>query len=52
MDTIVQFLGWLSSQPTWAQVAVALGILVALYPVIVVVRLIGTALYGAFRGLG
>jgi hypothetical protein len=52
MDAITQFLGWVSSQPTWVQVAVGAGILIALYPVLVVVRLIGTALYGAFRGLG
>jgi len=56
MDAMVALLGeffaWFSNQPTPIQVIVAVGILAALYPVLVIVRLIIVALYGAFRGLG
>lgn len=45
-------LTWFSAQSTPVQVIVVVGIVAALYPVLVIVRLIVTALYGAFRGLG
>ena len=47
-----EFLAWFLSQPIPIQVIVAVGILVALYPVLLIVRVIVVALYGAFRGLG
>jgi uncharacterized protein (DUF2062 family) len=46
------FYAWFSSQPTPIQVVVAAGVVVALYPVLVVLRVLIAALYGAFRGLG
>ncbi len=46
------FFAWFSSQPTPIQVIVALGILAGLYPLLVLLRLLVAALYGAFRGLG
>jgi len=56
MDAMVALLGeffaWFSSQPTPIQVIVAVGLLAALYPLLVVVRVIIAAFYGAFRGLG
>jgi hypothetical protein len=56
MDDMVALLAgwfaWFFRQPTAIQVIVGLGILVGLYPLLVVVRLIVAALYGAFRGLG
>jgi len=56
MDAMVALLGeffaWFSSQPTPIQLIVAIGLLAALYPVLVIVRVIVVALYGAFRGLG
>lgn len=56
MDAMVallgEFLAWFLSQPTTIQVVVALVILAALYPLLVIVRVIVLALYGAFRGLG
>ena len=56
MDGMVALLGaffaWFSNQPTPIQVIVAVGLLAALYPVLVIVRVIIVALYGAFRGLG
>ncbi len=56
MDDILAVLAglydWLSSQPTPIQVLVAAGIVVGLYPVVIVLRVIVAALYGAFRGLG
>ena len=56
MDAMVALLGeffaWFSSQPMPIQLIVAIGLLAALYPVLVIVRVIVVALYGAFRGLG
>ena len=56
MDGMVALLGeffaWFSSQPTPIHLIVAIGLLAALYPVLVIVRVIVVALYGAFRGLG
>lgn len=56
MDAIVALLGeffaWFSGQPIPIQAIVAVGLLAALYPLLVVVRVIIAALYGAFRGLG
>ena len=56
MDAMVALLGefvaWFSSQPTPIQLIVAIGLLAALYPVLVIVRVMVVALYGAFRGLG
>jgi uncharacterized protein (DUF2062 family) len=56
MDRMVALLGaffaWFLSQPTSIQVIVAVGILAALYPLLVIVRVITIAAYGAFRGLG
>jgi hypothetical protein len=39
-------------QPTPVQAIVVIGVLALLYPPLVVARLLVTALYGAFRGLG
>ena len=56
MDDALAFLAaalsWFSTQSTPVQVIVVVGLVAALYPVLVIVRLIVTALYGAFRGLG
>ena len=56
MDDTLAFLaaalGWFSAQSTPVQVIVVVRLLTALDPVLVIVRLIVTALYGAFRGLG
>ncbi len=56
MDAMIallgEFLAWFLSQPTPIQLMVAVGILAALYPLLVIVRVIVVALYGAFRGLG
>ena len=56
MDAVVALLGefvaWFSSQPTPIQLVVAIGLLAALYPLLVIVRVIIVGLYGAFRGLG
>ena len=46
------FVAWFSSQPTPIQVIVVLGVLAGLYPLLVLLRLLAAALYGAFRGLG
>ena len=54
-DTVVRlagFVAWFSSQPTPIQVIVVLGVLAGLYPLLVLLRLLAAALYGAFRGLG
>jgi hypothetical protein len=48
----VRFSPGFLSQPTPIQVIVALGILAALYPLLVIVRVIIVAADGAFRGLG
>ena len=56
MDAMValldEFFAWFSSQPTPIQLIVVIGLLAALYPVLVIMRVIVVALYGAFRGLG
>ena len=49
---LAAFIAWFLNQPIPVQVMVAVGILAALYPVLLVVRVIVVALYGAFRGLG
>ena len=45
-------LSWFCAQSTPVQVIVVVGMVAVLYPVLVIVRLVFTALYGAFRGLG
>ena len=52
LSHLTGFAGWLASQPTLIQVAIGIGIVAALYAVLVVLRLIAIALYAAFRGLG
>ena len=52
MKGILDLLAWFFSQPTPVQVAVGIGALAVLYAGYVILRLIATALYGAFRGLG
>ena len=52
LSHLTGFAGWLASQPTLIQVAIGIGIVAALYAVLVVLRLIAVALYAAFRGLG
>lgn len=54
-DTVVRlagFFAWYFGQPTPIQVIVVLGVLAGLYPLLVLLRLLVAALYGAFRGLG
>lgn len=46
------FFAWFTSQTTPVQAIVVIGVLALLYPLLVVARLLVTALYGAFRGLG
>jgi hypothetical protein len=52
MKAILDLLAWFFSQPTLVQVAVGIGALAALYAGYVILRLLATALYGGFRGLG
>jgi hypothetical protein len=56
MDNALAFLAtalsWFSAQSTPVQVIVVVGMVAALYPVLVIVRMVIAALYGAFRGLG
>jgi uncharacterized protein (DUF2062 family) len=52
LAVLAGFYAWLSSQPTAVQAVVAVGIVLGLYPVLVVLRVLVAALYGAFRGLG
>ena len=56
MDAMVAllagFFAWFTGQPTPVQAIVVIGVLALLYPLLVVARLLVTALYGAFRGLG
>ena len=49
---VALFIAWFSTQSAPIQVVVALGILAGLYPLLVLLRLLAAALYGAFRGLG
>lgn len=49
---VATFIAWFSAQSAPIQVVVALGILAGLYPLLVLLRLLAAALYGAFRGLG
>lgn len=56
MDAMValleEFFAWFSSQPLPIRAVVGIGLLAALYPLLVIARVIVVALYGAFRGLG
>ena len=56
MDTtaarLVDLLGWFLGQSAPVQAGVALLALAALYPVVLVLRVLIVPLYGAFRGLG
>jgi hypothetical protein len=49
---LAELLGWFLGQPAPVQVVIALLLLVALYAVVLVLRVLLVALYGAFRGLG
>jgi hypothetical protein len=56
MDALIallaEFFAWLGSQTIPVRVIVGLGVLAGLYPLLVVLRVLVVALYGAFRGLG
>jgi hypothetical protein len=52
LELLANLYAWFSSQPTPIQVIVVVCVGVGLYPVVVVLRVIVAALYGAFRGLG
>lgn len=45
------FFAWFAGQPTPVQVIVGIGILAGLYLLLLLIRLLVTAFYGAFRGL-
>ncbi|MCU0767523.1 MAG: hypothetical protein MUE39_09140 [Gammaproteobacteria bacterium] len=47
-----ELLGWFLGQSVPVQAVFALLVLAALYPVLLVLRVLIVALYGAFRGLG
>jgi hypothetical protein len=53
-DTLALLAGvftWFAGQPTPVQVIVCVGILAGLYLLLLLIRLLITAFYGAFRGL-
>ena len=49
---VVDLLGWFLGQSAPVQAVVGVLVLAALYPVVLVLRVLIVALYGAFRGLG